>query len=81
MTLTVTLPGPVPVGTRWYKYQGGSWYSMGIVSDDGDNVITVTLRDGHEGDADGTENGVVIDPGGPGSPGGAGGAVGWETYP
>jgi hypothetical protein len=77
VTITVELPGPVPVGSRWWKYQGGSWYSLPIDDDDGDNVITVTLHDGalHE-DTDGSStNGEITDPGGP-----SGGAVGWETY-
>jgi len=77
-TITVELPGAVSVGTKWWKYQGGSWYSLPIGDDDGDNVITITLHDGalHE-DADGSAtNGQITDPGGPG-----GGAVGWATYP
>jgi hypothetical protein len=78
VTITVELPGPVPVGSRWWKYQGGLWYSLPIGDDNGDNVITVTLHDGalHE-DTDGSStNGEITDPGGP-----SGGAVGWETYP
>jgi nitrous oxidase accessory protein NosD len=79
--VTIELPEPVPVGTKWWKYQGGAWYSLPIGSDDGDNVITVTLRDNvFPEDADGVLNGQITDPGGPGYPG-AGGAVGWETYP
>nr|QNO51665.1 hypothetical protein IGDPAKFA_00019 [Methanosarcinales archaeon ANME-1 ERB6] len=35
-------------------------------SDDGDNVITITLVDGGLGDDDGTANGVIVDQGGPG---------------
>jgi parallel beta-helix repeat protein len=79
--ITVELPGAVPVGTKWWKYQGGSWYPMDIGSDDGDNIITVTLRDqllgyyGVTGDED-LIVGQITDPGGPGT-----GPVGWETYP
>jgi len=76
VTLTVTLPGPVPKGSKWWKYQGGSWYSLPIGSDDGDNIITVTLTDNGSGDEDPTP-GLIMDDGGPGTPG----AVGWETYP
>jgi hypothetical protein len=79
VTLTVTLPGPVPAGTRWWKYQGGSWYSLPI-GGGGTSVITVTLKDwtptqNGVGDEDST-GGLILDPGGPGP-----GPVGWETYP
>ena len=76
VTLNITLPGPVPVGTRWYKYIGGSWYSLGIGSDDGDAFIQVTLTDGAFPDDEDTIPGHITDQGGPGF-----GAVGWETYP
>ena len=75
VTLNVTLPDPVPVGTKWWKYQNGSWYSLPIGSDNGDNIITVTLQDGGQGDEDNTP-GQITDDGGPGT-----GAVGWKTYP
>jgi len=77
VTLTVTLPGPVPVGSRWYKYQGGLWSSLPIGSDNGDNIITVTFTDGGPGDADGSPNGQITDDGGVGDPT----PVGWETHP
>ena len=76
MTLTVTLPGPVPAGSRWYKYQNGSWSSLPI-GGGGTSVITVTFQDGGAGDAVMTPDGQIIDPGGPSG----GGAVGWETFP
>jgi hypothetical protein len=76
-TLSVTLPGPVPVGTRWYKYHAGSWDSLPIGSDDGDSFITVTLTDGASPDDEDLIPGQITDQGGPGNPG----AVGWETYP
>jgi hypothetical protein len=79
VTVTVTLPGPVPKGSRWYKYQNGSWYSLPIGSDDGDNIITVTLQDGvFPGDED-SISGHITDDGGPG--GGGAAVVGWETHP
>jgi len=68
VTLQVSLPAPVPVGTVWLKLVGGSWQAIPIGSDDGDNVITITLTDGGQGDADGAANGVVQDPGGPAVP-------------
>jgi parallel beta-helix repeat protein len=75
VTITILLPDPVPVGTKWWKYQNGSWYSLDISSDDGDNIIMVTFQDGGEGDEDGVSE-QVTDDGGPGA-----GAVGWETHP
>jgi len=67
VTVTVTLPGPVPAGSVWWKYQNGSWYSLPIGDDDGDNIITITLTDGGQGDADEAANGQIIDDGGPGA--------------
>jgi hypothetical protein len=39
-------------------------------SDNGDNILTLTLTDGGPGDADGLANGTIVDPGGPGLGGG-----------
>jgi len=70
------LPGPMPVGTKWYKYNGGAWDPLPIGDDDGDNVITVTLRDNISPDDEDHTSGQITDQGGP-----APGPVGWETYP
>jgi hypothetical protein len=78
-TLNITLPGPVPAGYKWWKYVGGSWYSLPIGSNDGDSFITVTLRDNVLPDDEDSIAGQITDQGGPGEPGA--GAVGWETYP
>jgi len=76
VTITVQLPGPVPVGTKWWKYYNNSWYPLNIGDDDGDNIITVTLHDGvPPEDSDGV-TGQITDDGGPG-----GSPVGWDTYP
>jgi hypothetical protein len=80
VTLTITLPSNVPIGSKWWKYQNGSWYSLPIGSDNGDKIITVMLIDKTPtdpglGDEDPT-GGRIMDDGGVG----AGGAVGWETY-
>jgi len=77
VTLNITLPTPAPVGTKWWKCQGTSWYPMDIGDDDGDNVITVALKDGRTPDDEDLTDGQITDQGGPGEPG----AVGWETYP
>jgi len=77
--VTITLPSAVPVGTQYWKYHPatqGRWGQIPMGSDDGDNVITITLVDGGLGDDDGAADGTIVDQGGPGSL-----AVGWETYP
>jgi hypothetical protein len=77
VNVTITLPKPVPVSTQYWKYSpdgNGSpteqpgWYQVPLGSNDGDNVITITLQDGGIGDADGVVNGRIVDPGGPGNP-------------
>jgi hypothetical protein len=75
-TLNITFPGPVPVGYAWWKYVGGSWYSLPIGSNDGDAFITVTLTDGAFPDDEDSIAYQITDQGGVG-----GAAVGWETYP
>ncbi len=74
--MTVTLPAAVPVGTVWWKYQNGGWYSLPNLSNDGDAIMVISLTDGGSGDG-GSVPGEITDDGGPG----LGGAVGWETYP
>ena len=77
VTVTITLPLDVPIGTQYWKYQAGSgWFSIPIGSDDGDNVITIQLTDGGLGDADGAVNGTIVDPGGTGTGGGSSGGGG-----
>jgi hypothetical protein len=66
--ITVTLPSAVPVGTRWYKWHASvGWISLPIGSDNGDNVITITIIDDGTGDFD-PAHGLILDPGGPGNP-------------
>jgi len=68
VTITATLPSAVPVGTLWHKHHSSvGWISLPIGSDDGDNVITVSLTDGGTEDFDPTP-GEILDPGGPGTP-------------
>ncbi|NQE05298.1 hypothetical protein C5S32_05450, partial [ANME-1 cluster archaeon GoMg1] len=68
VVVTITLPDNVPVGTQYWKYHAskGSWIQIPMGSDDGDEIITITLEDGGLGDDDGTANGVIVDQGGPG---------------
>jgi parallel beta-helix repeat protein len=64
--VTITLPTPLPIGSQYWKCQDGIWYPISLGSDDGDNIITITLKDGGLGDGDGAANRVIRDPGGPG---------------
>ena len=66
VTLTIILPDAVPTGSEWWKVNpiDNSWYSLPIGSDDGDNIVEITLIDGGPGDNDGTHDGVIHDPGG-----------------
>jgi len=77
VTLTITLPAPVPVGTLWWKYDSGSWYSLPNLSDNGDNIMVIQLTDGGSGDLDGIADGTITDPSGPGNPM----TVGWDGSP
>jgi hypothetical protein len=67
VTITITLPYNTPVGTQYWKCQNGIWVNCTSLmgSNDGDNVLTLTLTDGGLGDADGAANGTIVDPGGP----------------
>ena len=62
----VVLPaGSAP--TRYFKLEGTSWIDFTDHVDFSGNVVTLHLVDGGAGDADGEENGVIVDPGGAGS--------------
>ncbi|MCW4030260.1 MAG: hypothetical protein NWE92_11510 [Candidatus Bathyarchaeota archaeon] len=64
VTVEITLPNNVPVGSQYWKYQNNQWIQIPIGSDNGDNVIYIVLTDGGLGDSDGLANGVISDPGG-----------------
>ena len=68
VTLTITLPSAMPAGTQYWKCQNGVWVDCTSLlgSNDGDNILTLTLTDGGLGDADGVADGTIVDPGGPG---------------
>jgi len=75
--ITLTLPDNLPANSEYWKYSldgNGSttgqpgWYQVPLGSNDGDNVITITLQDGGTGDADGIANGIIVDQGGPANP-------------
>ncbi len=67
VTVTITLPSAIPAGAQYWKCQNGIWIDCTSLlgSNDGDNVLTLTLTDGGLGDADGIANGTIVDPGGP----------------
>lgn len=69
ITMTMTFPSPIPVGAQYWKVIGGVWTDVTSLlgSDDGDNVLTLTITDGGLGDADGVANGQISDPGGVGN--------------
>jgi len=75
VTVTIAYPSSMPVGTQYWKCQGGVWVDCTSLlgDDDGDEVLTLTLTDGGLGDADGLANGTIVDPGGPGMGFGGGG--------
>jgi len=60
----------------WYKYdEVNGWYDYSdhVVEYNGpEKKVTIEVKDGGYGDADGVENGVIVDPSGPGSSTGGG---------
>lgn len=73
VTVTITLPSPLASGSfSYWKFQGGAWIQMPsskATLDSSRTVITLTLTDGASpDDADGSANGVIVDPGGPAVP-------------
>jgi hypothetical protein len=66
----IYLSGEAPSGSRWYKYDvinGWQDFSDHAIFSEDRKSVTLELKDGGFGDADGTENGVIIDPSGPGT--------------
>jgi hypothetical protein len=68
--VTIYLPAPVAEGAKWYKYDTTrGWQdctALGYATFVDSRTVTVQLKDGAYGDADLTENGIIVDPGGPG---------------
>jgi len=66
--VTVHFSEPVPARGRWYKYDpmhhAWSDFSSHAVFSADRTSMTLTLRDGGAGDADGVVNGIIIDPAG-----------------
>ncbi len=69
VTVSITLPESVPADTEYWKYYDDAWHEIPMTIDPTDDrVIIITLVDGGLGDADLTEDGRIVDPGGPGNP-------------
>ena len=68
VTITITLPSNMPQGTQYWNCINVQWVDFTSIlgSNDGDNVLTLTITDGGPFDADGQANGTIVDPGGPG---------------
>ena len=66
--ITVHFSEPAPAGGRWFKYDPieAIWtdYSSQTEISADRQSITLYLEDGGEGDADGTVNGIIVDPSG-----------------
>jgi hypothetical protein len=82
--VTIYLSEPAPPDTTWYKYDpvNRDWldYSDYIEFSDDRKSAYLTLIDGGFGDADGLENGVIIDPIGLGTPASSG-SSGFDLLP
>jgi len=61
----VTFQLPVDIDSYWKLDASGNWVQVPYSSAVG-KLLVVTLVDGGPGDADGTVNGVIVDPGAPG---------------
>ncbi|MBI5739648.1 MAG: DUF1573 domain-containing protein [Nitrospirae bacterium] len=66
-TVTITYPEALPDDSVYYKVDDDGWHEFDGAVISG-NTVTLTLIDGGAGDADGTANGVIVDPGGVGVP-------------
>jgi len=68
VTLTLTYPEDIPEGAMYWKCDNDTceWLDVTYLlgDDDGDNVLTLTLTDGGDGDLDREWNGEIHDPGG-----------------
>jgi len=74
VNVVLTFSENVPTYAEYWKYgktsdnQTDHWYRFPFGSNDGDNIITLTITDGEDGDNDLLANGEIIDPSGPGFP-------------
>jgi len=69
--LTITYPTNMPTTTQYWQVADGTWTDISafLGSNDGDNVLTLTITDGGDGDADVVDDGIITVPAGGPSPG------------
>ncbi len=66
--VTIYLSEAAPEGYGWYKYDSiNGWqdYSAHATFSEDRKSVTLELKDGGYGDADGVANGIIVDPSGP----------------
>lgn len=65
--VTVYFPSPLPDRTKWYRYDSvsGAMQDMTPQVSISGRIAAITLTDGGPNDADGTVNGIIVDPSGP----------------
>ncbi len=62
--VTLSYPSDLAQGTQYWKLNAGTWAPYGGASvQAGGRTVTLTLRDGGQGDDDGEVNGRIVDPG------------------
>jgi uncharacterized protein YcnI len=83
-TVIVYLSKPLKSGTKWHSYEpiaGWQDYSEHVTISADRKSVTLELKDGGFGDADGIANGVIVDPSGPGTTSsGSGGSGGGGCF-
>jgi chitinase len=65
--VTIQLSAPAPAGTRWVKYDAvNGWQDFSDMAEFSSDrqTVTVQIKDGGVGDADGVVNGIIVDPSG-----------------
>jgi hypothetical protein len=64
VTVILEMPDNVPTSAKFYKILSDGWHLLDFGSNDGDQIITLTLTDGDANtDLDGVANGTIVDPG------------------
>ncbi len=64
VTLSIKLPQPIASNSQFWIFNR-HWYEIPMGDNDGDNLITLKLRDGGPEDEDGEANGIIRVYGGP----------------